>query len=93
MIRVEFVTTQGCLQRLVAFAARRKAAVERRSISSYAGLTRVSIDLRKMHFSKKMDCRVKPGNDENVYSAACCAIVGVVPATVARRMSRGCDWS
>jgi hypothetical protein len=25
------------------------------------------------------------------YSAACCATVGVVPATVARRMSRGCD--
>jgi len=30
---------------------------------SYAGLTRVSIDLRKEHFSKVMDCRVKPGND------------------------------
>jgi hypothetical protein len=27
------------------------------------------------------------------YSAACCATVGVSPATVARRMSRGCDWS
>jgi hypothetical protein len=27
------------------------------------------------------------------YSAACCATVGSVPATVARRMSRGCDWS
>ena len=25
------------------------------------------------------------------YSAACCATVGAVPATVARRMSRGCD--
>ena len=25
------------------------------------------------------------------YSAACCATVGSVPATVARRMSRGCD--
>ena len=25
------------------------------------------------------------------YSAACCATVGMVPATVARRMSRGCD--
>jgi hypothetical protein len=25
------------------------------------------------------------------YSAACCATVGVSPATVARRMSRGCD--
>jgi len=31
---------------------------------SYAGLTRVSIDLRKKRFSKGMDCRVKPGNDE-----------------------------
>ena len=33
-------------------------------------------------------------DDEYVsYSAACCATVGAVPATVARRMSRGCDWS
>ncbi len=30
--------------------------------SSYAGLTRVSITLQKT-FSKRMDCRVKPGND------------------------------
>jgi hypothetical protein len=30
---------------------------------------------------------------EESYSAACCATVGSVPATVARRMSRGCDWS
>src|SRR5712664_2677848 len=29
---------------------------------SYAGLTRVSIDLQK-NLTKKMDCRVKPGND------------------------------
>ena len=28
-----------------------------------------------------------------IYSAACCGTVGSVPATVARRMSRGCDWS
>jgi hypothetical protein len=48
-------------------------------MASYAGLTRlrgrsrfgaakarVSIHLRKKHFfSKKMDCRVKPGNDGN----------------------------
>jgi hypothetical protein len=27
------------------------------------------------------------------YSAASCVTVGMVPATVARRMSRGCDWS
>src|ERR1700722_7604041 len=33
---------------------------------SCAGLTRVSIDLRKTHFSKAMDCRVKPGNDSAV---------------------------
>jgi hypothetical protein len=26
-----------------------------------------------------------------IYSAACCATVGSEPATVARRMSRGCD--
>ncbi len=31
--------------------------------SSYAGLTRVSINFHDKHFSKKMDCRVKPGND------------------------------
>jgi hypothetical protein len=34
------------------------------STSSYAGLTRVSIPLHKIAFSKWMDCRVKPGNDE-----------------------------
>jgi hypothetical protein len=28
-----------------------------------------------------------------IYSAASCATVGSVPATVARRISRGCDWS
>jgi len=32
--------------------------------ASYAGLTRVSIDLHKS-LSKVMDCRVKPGNDES----------------------------
>ena len=32
-------------------------------------------------------------DDGGAYSAACCATVGAVPATVARRMSRGCDWS
>jgi hypothetical protein len=40
------------------------------------------------------DTRVKPAYDAEYrggYSAACCATVGVVPATVARRMSRGCD--
>jgi hypothetical protein len=31
---------------------------------SYAGLTRVSILLTR-GFSIKMDCRVKPGNDED----------------------------
>jgi len=30
---------------------------------SYAGLTRVSIDLQEMRFPKRMGCRVKPGND------------------------------
>jgi hypothetical protein len=39
---------------------------------SYAGLTRVSIQLRKS-LAKQMDCRVKPGNDGVVVavSAAC----------------------
>ena len=32
-------------------------------------------------------------DDKDPYSAACCVTVGSVPATVARRMSRGCDWS
>jgi hypothetical protein len=31
--------------------------------SSWPGLTRPSINLRKGSYSKKMDCRVKPGND------------------------------
>jgi hypothetical protein len=35
----------------------------------------------------------KSGRGKKSYSAACCATVGSVPATVARRMSRGCDWS
>jgi len=33
------------------------------------------------------------GATEKSYSAACCATLGSVPATVARRMSRGCDRS
>jgi hypothetical protein len=33
------------------------------NFASYAGLTRVSIILHK-GLSKRMDCRVKPGNDE-----------------------------
>jgi hypothetical protein len=33
------------------------------------GLTRASINLRKKHFPKWMDCRVKPGNDELIYPA------------------------
>ena len=46
-----------------------------------------------------LDCFVAfaPSNDGIAasinYSAACCATVGSVPATVARRISRGCDWS
>src|SRR5882724_4963221 len=39
-----------------------KAAAKFRA--SYAGLTRVSIYLHKMQYTKMMDCRVKPGNDE-----------------------------
>src|SRR5580704_12745762 len=30
---------------------------------SCPGLTRASIQLREKHFPKRMDCRVKPGND------------------------------
>jgi hypothetical protein len=33
--------------------------------SSCADLIRASIELRKMHLAKMMDCRVKPGNDGN----------------------------
>ena len=33
------------------------------------------------------------GYSNAAYSAACCCTVGSVPATVARRMSRGWDWS
>ncbi|MGY3079047.1 hypothetical protein ACVWZZ_005455 [Bradyrhizobium sp. LM6.10] len=44
-----------------------------------------------------LDRPVKPGVDQlrkmTNYSAACCCTVGSVPATVARRMSRGWDWS
>jgi hypothetical protein len=32
--------------------------------ASCADLIRASIHLRKMRFSKTMDCRVKPGNDD-----------------------------
>jgi hypothetical protein len=35
--------------------------------ASYAGLTRVSIHLREKVLAKKMDCRVKPGNDNFAY--------------------------
>src|SRR5258705_4554347 len=41
---------------------------------SYAGLTRVSIDLQQEHCSLGMDCRVKPGNDDlegNLKSSDC----------------------
>jgi hypothetical protein len=38
---------------------------EKKMRSSCAGLTRASIHLRKS-LSKKMDCRVKAGNDEEI---------------------------
>ena len=41
--------------------------------ASYAGLTRVSITLRKS-LAKRIDCRVKPGNDE-IGSRARCGIL------------------
>ena len=37
--------------------------------ASYAGLTRVSITLRET-LAKRMDCRVKPGNDGSLVSRA-----------------------
>jgi hypothetical protein len=40
-----------------------------KSHSSCPGLTRASIHLRKS-LAKKMDCRVKPGNDGAVLNAA-----------------------
>jgi hypothetical protein len=36
---------------------------------SYAGLTRVSIDLREKRFQMKMGCRVKPGNDAGRFTS------------------------
>jgi hypothetical protein len=43
--------------------ARGAGALRHSNNSSYAGLTRVSIDLQKS-LAKKMDGRVKPGHDE-----------------------------
>ena len=43
--------------------ARGAGALRHGNKSSYAGLTRVSIDLQKS-LAKKMDGRVKPGHDE-----------------------------
>jgi hypothetical protein len=41
-----------------------------------AAKARVSTHLRKKHFSKKMDCRVKPGNDAPRFvSQARCGIL------------------
>ena len=62
---------------------------------SLPGLTRQSI--LKKPFLKIDGYAGKPAYEKYCgatgYSAACCATVGAVPATVARRMSRGCDWS
>jgi hypothetical protein len=58
-----------------AAAVAAKPVITRESArTSYAGLTRVSIKLHKKRFSKAMDCRVKPGNDEvgnNVHLQCC----------------------
>jgi hypothetical protein len=43
---------------------RRRGADAKSRKLSYAGLTRVSINLHKKRFRKGMDCRVKRGNDE-----------------------------
>jgi hypothetical protein len=40
------------------------------SAVSCADLIRASIALHEMHFSKMMDCRVKPGNDGKQTNAA-----------------------
>jgi hypothetical protein len=48
--------------RLTTADGEQKSAGPSRNTASYAGLTRVSIRLRKS-LSSRMDCRVKPGND------------------------------
>jgi hypothetical protein len=40
-----------------------------------------------------LDISLYERKSDLLHSAACCATVGTVPATVARRMSRGWDWS
>ncbi len=38
-------------------------------------------------------CGCGPTFADRYSAACCCGTVGSVPAMVARRMSRGCDWS
>src|SRR5947209_5572749 len=58
-------------------AAPREAGTVPKITSSCAGSTRASIHLQKS-LAKRMDCRVKPGND------AC----GIVPGSAAHRFAR-----
>jgi hypothetical protein len=58
---------------LALYVAPAKAGCAKHS-PSCAGLTRASIHLRKS-LSEKMDCRVKPGNDDYVMMQ--CMIAGI----------------
>jgi len=55
--------------------------------ASYAGLTRVSITLRKS-LSKWMDCRVKPGNDEKWIASSLRSRNDVATAAIPARAAR-----
>jgi hypothetical protein len=46
--------------------------------ASYAGLTRVSITLREKGLAKKMDCRVKPGNDVGRFCLRCSNLLSMI---------------
>jgi hypothetical protein len=62
--RIAFVTAPA-LQRTAPQGLRAALRPGHETITaSCAGLTRASINLHRKHFSKRMDCRVKPGNDE-----------------------------
>src|SRR6202051_2235168 len=58
----KFLANLGRIARREREAVARKRDVDANTHSSCPGLTRASITLHK-NLSKKMDCRVKPGND------------------------------
>src|ERR1700676_2862498 len=61
--RGKFLANLGRIQPRTREAVSRKRDVDANTPSSCPGLPRASITLHK-NLSKKMDCRVKPGNDE-----------------------------